>query len=309
MALPTEPPFISKKVEKGEYYFLDAGAPARATLVVVCGGREVCGARYRVDRRDFPYHSVELVVSGRGRVTLDGAVHRLQPGTLFRYGPGVAHRMSVEPGSRMVKYFVDFTGSGVGRLFRSGPWTDAAPRQLADPTRAQAIYDELQRAGSRHSPRARRMAALLLQQLVLLVADEAMPASRLDSRSWAAYRRCREQMEAHVGRVASLADVARACGLSPAHVCRLFRRHGDRSPHQALLRLKMARAASSLLERRLLVREAAEEVGFPDPYHFSKAFKRVYGASPEAFRERGGRAAQPASAIRRRRSASASPVQ
>jgi len=32
------------------------------------------------------------------------------------------------------------------------------------------------------------------------------------------------------------------------------------------------------------VREAAEVAGFSDPYHFSKAFKRVYGISPEAFR-------------------------
>jgi AraC-like DNA-binding protein len=309
MVRPAAPSFISKQVERGEYYFFDAGAAGRAPLAVVCGGREVCGARYRIDRRDFPYHSIELVVSGRGSVTLDGVRHRLQSGTLFRYGPGVDHRMAAEPGSRMVKYFVDFTGSGVGRLFRSGPWLDVEPRQLPEPTRAQAIYDELQRIGSRQTPRARRMAALLLQQLVLLAADEAVPAKRLDSRSWAAYRRCRDQMEAHVERVSSLGDVARACGLSPAHVCRLFRRHGDRSPHQALLRLKMARAASLLLERGLLVREAAEQVGFPDPYHFSKAFKRVYGASPEAFRERGGRAAQPASAIRRRRSASASAVQ
>ena len=54
----------------------------------------------------------------------------------------------------------------------------------------------------------------------------------------------------------------------------------------------MSRAASLLLERGLLVRQVAELVGFDDPYHFSKAFKRVYGTSPEAFRERGGRGPQ-----------------
>ncbi len=285
-----EPSFISKQVERGEYYFLDLEPAPRAALAVVCGGREVCGARYRIDRRDFPYHSIELVVSGRGSVTLDGTRHRLQPGTLFRYAPGIAHKMSVEPGSRMVKYFVDFTGRGAARLMRTGPWAGVSPLQLADPSRAQATFDELQRVGTRQTPRARRMAALLVQHLVLLVSDEAVPASRLDSPSWAAYRRCREHMETHVESASSLADVARACGLGTAHVCRLFRRYGDRSPHQALLRLKMARAASLLLERSLLVRQVAEEVGFEDPYHFSKAFKRVYGASPEVFRQRGGRA-------------------
>lgn len=293
MAPPDQPSFISKQVERGEYYFFDSKERGRAALVVVCGGREICGASYRIDRRDFPYHSIELVLSGRGSLVLDGVRHRLGPGTVFRYGPGVAHRMRVDPGSRLVKSFVDFTGSGTGRLFEAGPWLDLTPRQLAEPSRAQAIYDELLRVGSRQPAHARRRAVLLLQQLVLLVADEAGPANRPDSRARAAYHRCREVLEAQVERVSSLAVLARACGLSPAHVCRLFRRHGDRSPYQTLLRLKMARAASLLLERDVLVREAAEQVGFPDPYHFSKAFKRVYGTSPEGFRRRRGRAAVP----------------
>lgn len=88
----------------------------------------------------------------------------------------------------------------------------------------------------------------------------------------------------------SLGDLAAACGTSAAHVCRLFRRYGARSPYQALLRLKMARAASLLLDRALPVRQAGAEVGFEDPYHFSKAFKRVHGLSPQAFRA-GGRPA------------------
>jgi AraC-like DNA-binding protein len=294
MAPVPEPSFISKQVEGGEYYFLDLEPSPRAALAVVCGGREVCGPDYKIDRRDFPYHSIELVVAGRGSVTLDGTRHRLQPGSLFRYGPGIAHEMSVEPGSRLVKYFVDFAGRGGARLVRTGPWASLSPLQLAQPPRAQAIFDELQRVGSRQTAQARRIAVLLLQQLVLLASDEAVPAAHLDSRSWAAYRRCREHMEAHAARVRSLADVAEACGLSAAHVCRLFRRYGDRSPYQALLRLKMSRAASLLLDRALLVRQVAEEVGFDDPYHFSKAFKRVYGSSPETFRQRGRRAPPPA---------------
>jgi AraC-like DNA-binding protein len=285
-----EPAFISKQVESGAYYFLDLDPSPRAPLTVVCGGREVCGAAYRIDRQKFPYHSIELVASGRGSVTLDGTRHRLQPGVLFRYGPGIAHEMAVEPGSRLLKYFVDFTGTACARLLADGPWSSLQPLQLAEPARAQAIYEELLRVGARQTPLAGRLCALLLQQLVLLAADEAVPAAGLDSAAWATYRRCREHMEAHYASVRSLGDLAAACGTSAAHVCRLFRRYGARSPYQALLRLKMARAASLLLDRALPVRQAGAEVGFEDPYHFSKAFKRVHGLSPQAFRA-GGRPA------------------
>ena len=289
MTPTAEPAFISKMVESGAYYFLDLDPSPRAPLAVVCGGREVCGAAYQIDRRAFPYHSIELVASGRGSVTLDGTRYRLQPGVLFRYGPGIAHEMAVEPGSRMLKYFVDFTGTACARLLAGGPWSSLQPLQVAEPARAQAIYEELQRVGARQTPLAGRLCALLLQQLVLVAADEAVPAAGLDSAAWAAYRRCREHLEAHYASLGSLAELASACGTSEAHVCRLFRRYGARSPYQALLRLKMARAASLLLDRALPVRQVGAEVGFEDPYHFSKAFKRVYGLSPQAFRAGGRR--------------------
>ena len=175
MTPTAEPALISKQVESGAYYFLDLDPSPRAPFAVVCGGREVCGAAYRIDRRAFPYHSIELVASGRGSVTLDGTRYRLQPGMLFRYGPGIAHEMAVEPGSRMLKYFVDFTGTACARLLADGPWASLQPVQVVEPARAQAIYEELQRVGARQTPLAGRVCALLLQQLVLVTTDEAVP--------------------------------------------------------------------------------------------------------------------------------------
>ena len=41
--------------------------------------------------------------------------------------------------------------------------------------------------------------------------------------------------------------------------------------------------AELLGNQSMLVKEVAEAVGFADPYHFSRVFKRVYGIPPEAF--------------------------
>jgi AraC-like DNA-binding protein len=43
-------------------------------------------------------------------------------------------------------------------------------------------------------------------------------------------------------------------------------------------------AAEQLRNSKLLVKEVAASVGFTDPFHFSHAFKNVFGASPEIFR-------------------------
>ena len=43
-------------------------------------------------------------------------------------------------------------------------------------------------------------------------------------------------------------------------------------------------ATEQLHEPGTLVKQVAEQAGFSDPFHFSRAFKSVFGLSPEAFR-------------------------
>lgn len=77
--------------------------------------------------------------------------------------------------------------------------------------------------------------------------------------------------------------MAEACFVDQAYLSRLFKRFAEESPLHLLTRLKMGKAAELLITRGLLVKQAAEETGFPDPYHFSRVFKRVYGIPPETF--------------------------
>jgi AraC-like DNA-binding protein len=69
-----------------------------------------------------------------------------------------------------------------------------------------------------------------------------------------------------------------------AYLCRLFRRYDHQTPYQFLLRLKMNLAAERLQNPGVLVKQVAAELGFHDPFHFSRAFKSILGLSPEAFR-------------------------
>jgi AraC-like DNA-binding protein len=43
-------------------------------------------------------------------------------------------------------------------------------------------------------------------------------------------------------------------------------------------------AAERLRDPGSLVKQVAAALGFSDPFHFSRAFKSVFGLSPEAFR-------------------------
>ncbi len=45
----------------------------------------------------------------------------------------------------------------------------------------------------------------------------------------------------------------------------------------------MGQAVQLLQGRQAKIGEVAEALGYPDPFHFSRVFKKVYGVSPRHF--------------------------
>jgi AraC-like DNA-binding protein len=54
------------------------------------------------------------------------------------------------------------------------------------------------------------------------------------------------------------------------------------------MRLKMNYAAELLQQGSMLVKQAAERVGFEDEFLFSRRFKSFFGVSPKKFRGASG---------------------
>jgi AraC-like DNA-binding protein len=73
------------------------------------------------------------------------------------------------------------------------------------------------------------------------------------------------------------------------HLRRIFRERVGTSPKHYLTGLRMERA-KELLRMGSSVKQVAAEVGFADPYHFSREFRRTQGVSPSGFQEPAPRA-------------------
>lgn len=82
----------------------------------------------------------------------------------------------------------------------------------------------------------------------------------------------------------TVADLARAARLSPAHFSREFRRTFGESPHQYLLTRRLERAAALLRNTDRPVIEICFAVGLRSLGSFTTSFQRVYGRPPGAYR-------------------------
>jgi AraC-like DNA-binding protein len=273
---------LSKQVTDARYFFLNLAPNRNEPLALVMGGREHCNPDYAVSRRTFPFYVLEYVVSGHGSVRLDGRRHALGPGIVFAYAPTTHCEIATDAQDPMVKYFLTMGGTGVpGRLRRCGLAVGGA-RQLAAHAEVTSVLEDLVREGQRSGSLARRICAALFELLLLKIEDTSTLAPHASEPAREAFLRCKALIDAEAERLATLEEIATAAGVEASSVCRWFRRYQGTSPYQYLLRRKMNIAAEHLVENGGLVKEAAQRVGFADPYHFSRAFKAVHGVAPRA---------------------------
>ncbi len=287
-----EPSFVSHQVSEARRWYLDLTPPRNAALTVVCGGYERMRPDYLVARRGFPYFALEFVAEGTGELTIGGRTHRLAPGVVFAYGPGVAHTIRTDPRTPMRKHYVDFVGREGRALLAATPLGRWRPVRIADPHELGEIFTALGREAREGGALAGELCRTLLRLLLLKVRQRALPGRRAVPRSHATYLRLRRHLELHHARLRTISEVARECALTPMYVARLFRRFAHTGAYRFLLRLRMDRAAEMLLEEGLQVAQAAERLGFPDAFTFSRAFKRMHGVPPARLRDTRRRAAR-----------------
>ena len=277
------PNFLSTQVDRGDYFFLNLTPDSASDLEVVCGGREVCGPDYVVDRTGFRWWSVEYVASGRGQATLGTRSFPLVPGTVFGYGPTTPHRLQVQAGSSMVKYFVDFVGHrGVHLASRAFP--DGAPCLVTPGSRIQRLFEDLKISADTLEDSKATVCRLVVEQILTMLPDKTLSSPLENRELLKKFHTLKAKLAEQALGGGTVEGVARSCGVSPSYLARLFRQFGRETPHRYLIRCRMSFAASLLLDPQLLVKEVARLAGYDDQYQFSRTFKSVYGQSPNAFR-------------------------
>jgi hypothetical protein len=130
---------LSRQVTGGRYFFLNLAPGKSPGLAWVMGGREHCNPDYALARRHFPFHGLECVVAGRGRVKLDGREHELGAGSVFAYAPDTDCELRADPSDPMVKYFVALAGRAVALPARGGRAACAGVRPVSATPEGRAL--------------------------------------------------------------------------------------------------------------------------------------------------------------------------
>jgi AraC family transcriptional regulator len=289
-AIAVGPGLLSSQVSGSRYFFLNLSGRKSGEAGLAFGGREHCNPDYRIDRASFGYALIEFVMEGGGWVRVGGGRKtEIGPGSVVVCRRTSALEMATDAARPMVKYFLCLSSDqSVKRLARAGLGADRVSALTAH-GEVRSVLDDLVREGMRPGTRAAEICGVLFELLLLKLA-EAAPRRGEGGEGEAArenFLRCKAILDEQTERLMTLEEAAAAAQLDVSSVCRLFRRFQGISPYQYLLRRKMNLAAEFLVDGRGLVKEAAQRVGFADPYHFSRCFKSVHGVPPSELQRKG----------------------
>lgn len=112
--------------------------------------------------------------------------------------------------------------------------------------------------------------------------SDAANARRIDPR----VARALDAMTTDLTRAWTVAALAKVAGMSRAAFARRFLADVGTPPLRHLAGLRLARGAKLLVEEGASLAEVSRVIGYESEFAFSRAFKRLFGEAPAAFRRR-----------------------
>lgn len=274
-----EPEFFSSQIVNARRFFRALNIQG-ADDAVMSGGHEYCRDDYDIQRKLFPYITLEYISAGKGLWELNGREYVAEPGTVVFYGPEHPHRIRAIPGENMHKYFISVSPAASRRSsFRYGT-VFYVQESLPILRRFEEIIDY----GLNPSPKANDICLTIFDLLIQECELNAVDYGQVSEERYFSYTRCKALITENYQSLRSQKEAAELCAVSQGYLCKLFERYDHQSPYSYLIALRMNYAAQMVMDRHIPIQEIARRMGYEDQGHFTRVFKRVFGSPPQKMR-------------------------
>ena len=240
---------------------------------------------HHMARREHLDDLVIYCVDGGGLCELADERYRIRKGDLLVLPAGHVHRYQADAARPWSIFWMHLGGQAVA------DWLSSLTRQ--QPVVKVGLQDSLVRdfralldsTSGGYGMDNLLMAASLCQHLL---ASAGLFARRQANQQPDDTAALHAFMDGHLHQRLTLDDLMQASGAtSRFQFIRDYRKRTGQTPMQAFVHRKMSHACYLLEVSAQPVATIGRQLGFDDPYYFSRAFKRVVGVSPARYRQQG----------------------
>ena len=254
------------------------------------GRCELLSARYsnqHFGRHSHDRYALGVITQGVEKLYYRGTNHFGTAGTVVTLTPGEIHdgvpvdeagwvyrMLYIEPTWLNDVVLQGRDGASHVHLFRE-PMAD-------DPALASALLAAHSTLAASAMPLERE--TVLIEALAGLFQRHGVELAGQGRSERDAVRRIRSRLDSELEHNLSLETLGLEAGMDPLYLIRVFKREVGVAPHSYQIQKRVARV-QALLRAGMDLAEASVACGFFDQSHMARAFKKVVGVTPKAFRD------------------------
>jgi len=227
--------------------------------------------------RHFEFYDLSHMFDGRGWYSSpDGKIQEVKKGDGILVAPGFKHKYGGYE-ELYIEDAISFYGPLADHLFNSGVIKNGILK-IGKVRRLLPII-ELALDNSEDSQIKANM------ELQKLLADLYFENKNAGTSENPAFEQLLGEIKKFPGKYWSLEVMTDFCSLSASQLTRMFKEKTGMTSKNYIDNLKMQLASEMLAVKYRTVKEIAAELGYEDPYHFSRRFKELKGFSPQKYKE------------------------
>jgi AraC family transcriptional regulator of arabinose operon len=238
---------------------------------------------------NMPCWTLHLTVAGRGLFLNDTMEQEVNTGAMMLMRPTAAHHYGLHPMASDWEHLwalfqprahwselLDWTALDEDIVYLALP-DDAAHLQI------KTLFRELIALGREDTAYQDDLQYNKLEEMLIRARTYSVEQARnpLDSRIQTA---C-DLMQARLNASFNIDEIANACNLSTSRLSHLFKQQIGLGPKTWINNLRLQHARKLLINSKESVNAIGARVGYENPSHFTKYFKKNMGCSPRQFRQ------------------------
>lgn len=224
-------------------------------------------------------------IDGKGWIEVDGTQHEVLPNSFYIIPQEVPHHYASSVKEPWSIYWLHFNGSQAQLLFNSYV-------QITNTNGHYIAYDENRVARFNYLIEVLEndlnavMTEAVYIKVLSLLGSFIYVESKNTSDNPDSIAESIMLMKQNLKASFQIREFAAKANYSVSRYSELFRKRTGYAPIQYFIQLKIHKACQYLCFTKMNIKQICNELGFDDPYYFSRIFKKHIGHSPLSYRKR-----------------------